>query len=105
MMLPLTSTLDGAESEAALAIEDAHILEQRRAGIGWRIALRTGGGCQSEAMSESAATTIRLDTEFMEAPRVRGLRYRVLSTDTWFRGATSMARRFVRESAMRGLCR
>ncbi len=29
---------------AALAIEDTHILEQRRAGIRWRIALRRSGG-------------------------------------------------------------
>jgi hypothetical protein len=48
-------------------------------------------GCAAEvspgAMSESAATTNRLDTEFMEAPRAREVRYRALSTNTWFRGA------------------
>ena len=39
MMLPLMSTLDGAES-AALAVEDAHILEQNR----WLRRLRLGLG-------------------------------------------------------------
>ncbi len=66
MMLPLTSTLDGAESEIAFAIEDADIPEQRRAEIGGRIVLWMDGGCQSESYGgKSAATTDRLDTEFM----------------------------------------
>lgn len=75
MMLPLTSTLDGAESEEPLPSKMRTFWNN--------VALISAGGllcgwtadASSRAMSESAAAmTYRLDTEFMQAPYAREFR-------------------------------
>src|ERR1700692_1968993 len=79
MMLPLTSTLDGAESEEPLPSKMRTFWNN--------VALTSAGGllcgwtadASPRAISETAATTNHLDTEFMQAPHAREFRYRVLS--------------------------
>src|ERR1700678_2929467 len=85
-MLPLTSTLDGAESEAPLPSKMRTFRNSVALTLAGGLSCGLAADVSPRAMSESAATTSRLDTEFMEAPPARELRYRVLSINTWFRG-------------------
>src|SRR6266403_307828 len=85
--LPLMRTLDGVESEPLLPSKIRTFWNSVVPPLAGGLSCGWTADASPRAMSESAATTNRLDTEFMQAPRAREFRYRVLSTNTWFRGA------------------